>query len=113
MDNFKKIITYVIIGSVILFLIGFLLRSSLYIGAIILGGYLVHKLYVIIKAWIEEKNNNIKKKRFEKELESMKENRNTLTFMEAEIVKEPVKVQNNYDKDCEQVIDVEYKDLDN
>lgn len=112
MSNLTKTITYVLIGSVILFLIGFLLKSSLYIGAVILGVYLVHKLYSIIKEWIEEKNNSIKKKKFEKELESMKENRNTITFMDAEIVRDPVKVKNDYNENCDKVIDVEYKDLD-
>lgn len=112
MSNLTKTITYVLIGSVILFLIGFLLKSSLYIGAVILGVYLVYKLYSIIKEWIEEKNNSIKKKKFEKELESMKENRNTITFMDAEIVRDPVKVKNDYNENCDKVIDVEYKDLD-
>lgn len=109
--NLKNILIYILVAIVALFLINFVIKGAFYIGGAVLAIYIIYKLYTRGKVWFSQLSNSIKKKKFEKEMAKVKENKGGISYIEAEIVK-----QSNFDKINQkeyEYIDVDYKDVNN
>ncbi|AWZ48070.1 hypothetical protein C3495_04245 [Clostridiaceae bacterium 14S0207] len=109
--NLKNILIYILVAIVALFLINFVIKGAFYIGGAVLAIYIIYKLNTRGKVWFSQLSNSIKKKKFEKEMAKVKENKGGISYIEAEIVK-----QSNFDKINQkeyEYIDVDYKDVNN
>lgn len=107
--NLKNILIYILAAVVVLFLINFVIKGVVYVGGTILAIYLIYKLYAKGKKSFSQLSNNIKKKKFEKEMNQVKSNKGEIAYMDAEVVK-----QSTFDKSTQkeyEYIDVDYKDL--
>lgn len=106
-------IIFIIILLICVSIIGFLFKNIFYIAAAAIVLILLRKVYGIIKTAINKKTAEINKRKNAKEIEEMKKNinMNKTTYVDAEIVRNPVFEPEKSSEENSSVVDAEYKNL--